>query len=77
MMYRDRRGWGFKVRRGLAADGGEPPYKGFFNKKGPYAETGWHGVRTLPWRESRAAAQKDLDAYAEKKKMLIASVIDE
>lgn len=68
LVYQDTRGWLYYVRQGL----GEPPvYKAFYNKK-PDAlpsSTGWHGVRTLEYRNNTIDATADLISYARKHKM--------
>ena len=58
--YTDRRGWRFRVMPGIGGD----VFKARYQK--PDAKN-WHGVATLPWRESMEAAQADLDRMAQEK----------
>ncbi|WP_317382504.1 hypothetical protein [Megasphaera stantonii] len=59
--YRDARGWLYQVM----PDGvGGYTYKGQYLKPGAIS---WHRMSQLPWRNTKAEAQADLDAYAEQK----------
>lgn len=60
-VYVDKRGWKFNVMPGLGV-----AYKARYKKPG---KTGWHCVAALPWRDTVEEAEKDLAAWAEKKKM--------
>lgn len=64
-IYIDNRGWIYFVRPGL----GENNYKGFYAKNIEDYKAGYrqHGMRSLEWRKSFDNAQKELNAYAEKK----------
>lgn len=59
-IYKDSRGWEYKVAAGI----GEDTYKGRYKKPGTLT---WKCMRALPWRKTRKEAQADLDLYAEKK----------
>ena len=61
VVYEDSRGWLYQVMPGLGAT-----WKARF--KAPH-RSGWHCVPRLPWRHDEEAAEEDLRAYAEKKKM--------
>ena len=73
MTYIDNRGWRYRVMRGIpslprfddwydtSARTTTTPYKARYKKPG---SGGWKCVRTLPWRDTREAAEKDLTAYA-------------
>lgn len=57
-VYEDKRGWRYKVMKGI----GTPPiFKGRYNK---LRGNTWKCVRTLPWRDTREEAEKDLARYA-------------
>lgn len=71
--YQDNRGWKFRVKTGLD----ENTCKAFYQKAEYSGSASWHGVRSLPWRESFYEAQKDLDEYAKKKKMAPTVLKDE
>ena len=71
--YQDNRGWKFRVKDGL----NENTCKAFYQKSEHSGNDQWHGVRSLPWRESYYEAQKDLDEYAKKKKMVPTVLRDE
>ena len=60
-IYIDRRGWKFKVMQGLGTE-----FKARYQKPG---KTGWKCVAVLPWRESKAEAELDLDDYAKRHHM--------
>lgn len=68
-IYEDWRGWLFKVMPGLGNR-----FKARY--KNP-SRGGWHCVAILPWRNTEAEAQADLDEYAEKKGMQIFQVLSE
>lgn len=70
-IYEDSRGWRYRVMRGTPSlpqfdnwyDTSAPPatpYKAYRKSRGG----SWKCVRTLPWRDTREAAEKDLAAYA-------------
>lgn len=59
--FRDERDWTFFARAGL----GENNYKAFYKKPGK--NSGGHGYRNLPWKESFREAQEDLNQLALKK----------
>ena len=62
-IYRDSRGWKYKVMAGINC----VSWKGRYQKPDrddPYI--GWKCMRQLPWRNSKADAQADLDRLAEK-----------
>lgn len=65
MMYKDKRGWRYKVMQGL---GTPPVFKARYNK--PCSKT-WRCVRTLPWRETEEEAEKDLAGYAARHNMQV------
>lgn len=71
-VYMDSRGWLYFVRQGLR----EGWYKGFYNKNANAKpdSNGWHGVRTLEYRNSRKEAEIDMQNYAKKKNMSIFDV---
>lgn len=56
--YEDKRGWRYKVMQGI---GTPPVFKGRYNK---LRGNTWKCVRTLPWRDTREEAEKDLAGYA-------------
>lgn len=58
--YRDSRGWLYQVMPGL----GDCAFKGRYLKPGALS---WKCMPQLPWRNTKAEAQADLDAYAAKK----------
>ena len=58
--YRDSRGWLYQVMAGI----GGYAFKGRYLKPGTLS---WHCMTQLPWRNTKADAQADLDAYAAKK----------
>lgn len=60
--YQDGRGWLYEVHAGLGQDSWKASYK-------KPDRMGWHCVRSkyLPWRDTPAEAEADLQAYAEKK----------
>lgn len=59
-VYEDHRGWLYKVLPGLA----DNTYKARYHHPSHSPDTGWKCVRVLPWRESVAEAQEDLDRWA-------------
>ena len=61
--YIDNRGWKYQVMSGL----GEGAFKARYQKPDHQGNVGWKGLVTVPWRQSREAAQTDLDQLAEKK----------
>ena len=61
--YIDSRGWKYKVMGGL----GKAAFKARYQKPHHQGDVGWKGVAAVPWRQSREAAQTDLDQLAEKK----------
>lgn len=64
-VYKDKRGWRYRVMRGI----GEPvTYKARYNKP---SGGNWKCVRTLPWRETREEAEKDLAGYAARHNMQV------
>lgn len=60
LVFEDRRGWTYFVRSGL----GKNQFKMFYLKPG---KTSGHACRNLPWRETFAKAQEDLNALAIRK----------
>ena len=62
-IYRDARGWLFKVMPGLGGD----TFKARYHKPEYPADKSWKCVTTLPWRGSAEEAQADLDCMAKKK----------
>ncbi len=63
-IYCDARGWRYKVMPGL----GRNTWKGRYQKSDQdSASTGWHGIRTLPWRNNEEEAEADLAKLARKK----------
>ena len=60
-IYRDSRGWLYRVMQGL----GEV-WKARYNKPGC---SGWKCVAVLPWRDNPEEAEQDLAEYAHRKKM--------
>lgn len=65
MMYKDKRGWRYRVMSGI---GMPPVFKGRYNKPNSDA---WKCVRALPWRETKEEADKDLAEYAARHNMQI------
>lgn len=61
-VYRDSRGWTYKVMPGLGGDS----FKARYKKPG---KGGWKCCSVLPWRDNEADAQADLDAWAKAKGM--------
>ena len=61
--YIDNRGWKYRVMCGL----GENVFKARYQRADHQGDVGWKGLAAVPWRESREAAQADLDRLAEKK----------
>lgn len=61
--YIDDRGWKYRVMSGL----GENTYKARYQRPEKQGDVGWKGLAAVPWRETREAAQADLDQLAEKK----------
>lgn len=59
-IYKDSRGWEYKVAAGI----GEDTYKRRYKKPGTLT---WKCMRALPWRKTRKEAQADLDLYAKAK----------
>lgn len=59
-IYKDSRGWEYKVDGGIGGDA----YKGRYKKPGTLS---WKCMRALPWRKTREEAQADLDLYADAK----------
>lgn len=60
--YIDPRGWKYQVMQGLS-----DAYKTRYQKPEKSGMNGWHGVKTLPWRNTPEEAQADLDRLAKKK----------
>lgn len=56
-IYRDSRGWLYRVMPGLGGN----TYKGRYQQPG---KSSWHCMRQLPWRDSQAEAEADLATYA-------------
>ena len=46
---------------------GENRFKARYQRPEKNGDIGWKGLAAVPWRESREAAQADLDRLAEKK----------
>ena len=65
--YIDSRGWKYRVMPGLSGN----EFKARYQKPDSQGESGWHGVRSLPWQYTQEEAQADLDAWAEKKHMSV------
>lgn len=61
MIYRDKRGWIYRVMPGLGGD----TFKARYRK--PDAVS-WKGVAGLLWRPTRPLAQEDLDQMARERK---------
>ena len=59
-IYIDDRKWIYKVRQGLAPG----IWKAYFHKPGRTMRIGWKCLKELPWRDSFADAQRDLDDLA-------------
>lgn len=62
-IYRDSRGWLYKVMPGLGGN----TFKARYHKPGYPQEKAWKCVTTLPWRGSMEEAQADLDQLARAK----------
>ena len=62
MVYRDKRGWLYKVMPGISLD----YWKARYCKPG---RNDWHSVTILDWRSTEAEAEADLAAWAAKKGM--------
>ena len=62
--YIDARGWKYQVMSGIGSD---PAFKAQYQKPEKQGDVGWKGLAAVPWRETREAAQTDLDQLAEKK----------
>ena len=63
IIYRDKRGWLYKVMPGLGGD----TFKARYHKPEYPPETAWKCVTVLPWRATEEEAQADLDIMAGKK----------
>lgn len=61
--YIDRKGQKYQVMGGIRLDS----YKARYQKTDKTGRDGWHGVRSLPWRDTKEKAQADLDALAKEK----------
>lgn len=61
--YIDDRGQKYQVMGGITGDS----YKARYQKADKAGRDGWHGVRSLPWRDTAEVAQADLDALAARK----------
>ena len=61
--YIDHRGWKYRVMSGIGGD----TFKARYQKPDKHGENGWHGVKTLPWRNTPEEAQVDLDHMAKEK----------
>ena len=61
--YIDDRGWKYRVMSGL----GKNSFKARYQRPEKNGDIGWKGLAAVPWRETREAAQADLDQLAEKK----------
>lgn len=59
-IYKDSRGWEYKVGAGIGGD----TYKGKYKK---IRTLSWKCMRVLPWRKTFEEAQKDLEEYAKTK----------
>lgn len=59
-MYEDKRGWQYLVFSGIGGN----TYKARYRQPG---KTSWKCVARLPWRDTIAEAQEDLDRMAERK----------
>ena len=55
--YIDDRGWKYRVMSGL----GENTFKARYQRPEKNGDIGWKGLAAVPWRETREAAQADLD----------------
>lgn len=64
-VYKNKRGWRYKIMPGI---GIPMTYKARYNKP---SSGSWKCVRTLPWRDTVAEAEKDLAAYAARHKMQV------
>lgn len=62
-IYRDSRGWLYRVMPGLGGD----TFKARYHKPEYPPEKAWKCVTTLPWRGSAEEAQADLDQLARNK----------
>ncbi|MBR4695483.1 MAG: hypothetical protein IKO94_05320, partial [Selenomonadaceae bacterium] len=67
IIYKDSRGWLYKVMPGL----GEGCFKARYHKPERAKDTGGKCMASMPWRETFEDAQKDLDELAAKKKWSI------
>ena len=61
--YIDSRGQKYQVMGGIGLD----TYKGRYQKADRSGSAYWHGIRSLPWRNTAEEAQADLDAMAQRK----------
>ena len=61
--YIDGRGQKYQVMGGI----GPNTYKARYHKADRSGSDCWHGVRSLPWRNTAEEAQADLDTLAERK----------
>lgn len=61
--YIDSRGWKYQVMGGL----GTNAYKARYQRPEKRGNIGWKGLAGVPWRQSREAAQADLDQMAARK----------
>lgn len=59
-IYKDNRGWEYKVAAGIGGD----TYNGKYKKPRTLS---WKCMRALPWRKTQKEAQADLDLYAKAK----------
>ena len=60
--WTDKRGWKYRVMSGIGNT-----YKGRYQDNQHSGQTGWKGMRQLPWRENFDEAQEDLNKYASSK----------
>ena len=62
--YIDARGWKYQVMSGISANSFKARYQKP-DKDDPVS--GWKGVAAVPWRETFAEAQADLDRLAKER----------
>ena len=62
MVYRDKRGWLYKVMPSIGGD----RWKAWYCKPG---RNDWHSVAILDWRSTETEAEADLAAWAVEKGM--------
>ncbi len=62
--YIDHRGWTYRVMPGIGHC-----FKARFRRQGPFKESKWKCVASLPWRSTLQEAEADLLQYAKTKNM--------